>query len=77
MRLPAKAIAPVGDEAVSLFLPCAAGVEPLLADEVAALLGVDRAVVPADPSRRRVVEQRGGERRDGQRAGGHAPGRCA
>lgn len=60
VRLPAKAIAPVGDAPVSLFLPCAAGVEPLLADECAALLGVDRAVVPADPSRRRVVEQRGG-----------------
>ncbi|MBP6898552.1 MAG: class I SAM-dependent RNA methyltransferase [Burkholderiaceae bacterium] len=50
----------MGGQPVSLFLPCAAGVEPLLADECAALLGVDRSVVPADPSRRPVVELRGG-----------------
>jgi putative N6-adenine-specific DNA methylase len=50
----------VADAAVPLFLPCAAGTEALLADECAALLGVDRAVVPADPSARPIVEQRGG-----------------
>jgi putative N6-adenine-specific DNA methylase len=59
-RLPQRAIAPVGRTPVSLFLPCAAGVEALLADECAALLGIDRSVVPADPSARPVVESRGG-----------------
>ena len=47
-------------EPVPLFLPCAAGVEPLLADECAAILGIDRGVVPADPRRRPIVEARGG-----------------
>lgn len=46
--------------AVPLFLPCAAGTEALLADECAAILGIDRSVVPADPTRRPIVEQRGG-----------------
>jgi putative N6-adenine-specific DNA methylase len=43
-----------------LFLPCAAGAEALLADECAALLGIDRHVLAADPRERAVVEQRGG-----------------
>ncbi len=44
----------------ALFLPCAAGVEPLLADECAALLGIDPGVLPADPTRRPLVVLRGG-----------------
>jgi len=60
LRQPVKAIAPVGDLPVHLFLPCAAGVEALLADECAALLGIDRSVIPSDPSARPVVERRGG-----------------
>ena len=60
MLRPKRDIAPVGHTPVSLFLPCAAGVEPWLADECARLLGVDRSVLPADPSARPVVESRGG-----------------
>ena len=63
-RVPTGAAAGLGRdvaaEPVPLFLPCAAGVEPLLADECAAILGIDRSVVPADPRRRPVVESRGG-----------------
>lgn len=44
----------------ALFLPCAAGVEPLLAAECAALLGIDPNVLPADPTRRPLVLLRGG-----------------
>ncbi|MBI5259332.1 MAG: class I SAM-dependent RNA methyltransferase [Burkholderiales bacterium] len=44
----------------ALFLPCAAGVEPLLAAECAALLGIDPSVLPADPTRRPLVVLRGG-----------------
>ncbi|MEY4414349.1 MAG: hypothetical protein RIQ53_1642 [Pseudomonadota bacterium] len=63
LRRPELALAPVASgEPVSLFLPCPAGVEPLLADECARLLGVDRSVVPADPSRRPVIELKGGVR---------------
>ncbi len=49
-------------ERVALFLPCAAGVEALLADECAALLGIDLTVLPADPAARRVQPLRGGVR---------------
>ena len=59
-RAPSRRSAAVGDIAVPLFLPCAAGTEALLADECAALLGVDLAVIPADPTGRRVVLLRGG-----------------
>ena len=57
---PTGRAASVGDVVVPLFLPCAAGTEGLLADECAAILGIDRAVVPADPSARPIAEQRGG-----------------
>jgi len=50
----------VTSTAVPLFLPCAAGTEALLADECAAILGIDRSVIPADPSARPIVELRGG-----------------
>ena len=59
-RVPGRRTAAVADQPVPLFLPCAAGTEALLADECAALLGIDRSVVPADPTRRPIVELRGG-----------------
>jgi putative N6-adenine-specific DNA methylase len=58
----ALAANPAVDHPVPLFLPCAAGAEAWLADECAALLGIDRTVVPADPTARPVVEARGGVR---------------
>jgi putative N6-adenine-specific DNA methylase len=48
------------DSPVPLFLPCAAGIEELLADECAAILGIDRAVIPSDPMARPVMLARGG-----------------
>jgi len=59
-RGPGRASAQVADAVVPLFLPCAAGVEEMLADECAALLGVDRSVIPSDPTARPVVLARGG-----------------
>ena len=41
---PRRRVAAVGDAPVALFLPCAAGVEPLLADEVQRILGAGTAV---------------------------------
>ena len=59
-RVPGRKTTSVADAAVPLFLPCAAGVEALLADECAAILGIDRSVIPSDPTARPVVEARGG-----------------